>query len=97
MMLTELYYYYANHPGSDSCHPIRIQCLSNQHKNACAAAIISTLNIRHNHRTAHDWAPSLDSPSTNELAGKSTRKAGRPASANAKPPLTRPRRYPWPS
>ncbi len=91
MMLTELYYYYANHPPAKAASQATFNYPPTGAKDACAAATITTFNIRHNCETAHNIEWLFDRLSADRLAGKPKTKAGRPASANAKPPLTRPR------
>jgi hypothetical protein len=78
MMLTELYYYYANHPAAKAATGAAFHVSPTSIKGACATAVISTFNIRHNHRTAHDCEPSLDSPSRSRLAGKPQEKRDGP-------------------
>jgi hypothetical protein len=78
MMLTELYYYYANHQAAKAATPSSFNASPTGIKVACTAALISTFNIGHDHKTAHNRVPSLDRPSTNGLAGKPQEKRDGP-------------------
>ena len=91
MMLTELYYYYANYPAAKAASRTVFDCAPISAKPLSGAGIIATFNNVHDHETARSLAFLLDSQSRDGLAGYQTQTAGRPASANAKPPLTRPR------
>lgn len=70
MMLTELYYYYANHPAAKAATRSAFNASPIITKVPCTAAVISTFSIHRNHETAHDCEPSLDRSSTVRLAGK---------------------------
>jgi hypothetical protein len=91
MMLTEPYYYYANYPAAKAASRATFDCAPISAKPLSSAGIIATFNSVHDHETAHDPALLLDSQSRDGLAEYQTQTAGRPASGNAKPPLTRPR------
>ncbi len=91
MMLTELYYYYANHPAAKAPGRTAFNCSPTNAKAVCIAGIIATFNIVHDHKTASGLEWLLDSQSQNGLAGKPKAKRDGPRLRNAKPPLTRPR------
>jgi hypothetical protein len=78
MKLTELYYYYANHPAAKAATRSAFNASQIIIKFPCTAAVISTFNIRLNHKTAHDCEPSLDRPSRSRLAGKPQEKRDGP-------------------
>ena len=78
MMLTELYYYYANHQAAKAVTPSSFKASPTPITVARTAALISTFNLGHNEKTAHDCELSLDSPSTSGLAGKPQEKRDGP-------------------
>jgi hypothetical protein len=84
MMLTEPYYYCANHPAAKAVSRTTFNFAPAGTKAACAVPVIATFNSRHNHKTARSGAVLLDSQSRNGLAGNRRSKPGRPASAKRK-------------
>ena len=70
MMLTELYYYYANHPAAKAPGRAIFNCSPASTKAACTAGVSATFNSVHDHETAHSLEWLLDSQSRNGLAGK---------------------------
>jgi hypothetical protein len=84
MMLTELYYYYANYPAAKAASQAAFDRAPTGAKPLSSAGIIATFNSLHDHETAHDPALLLDSQSRDGLAGYQTQTAGRPASAKRK-------------
>jgi hypothetical protein len=94
MMLTELYYYYANPPTVKAPGGVAFDFFPTSAKAVCTAGVITTFNNVHDHETAHDLEWLLDSRSRDGIAGKSRTKRDGPRLLNAKPPPTRPRRCP---
>jgi Bacterial dnaA protein helix-turn-helix len=66
MMLTELYYYYANHPTAKAA---RSSLSPTAGKAAGTTAVMSAADLRRNRETAPECELSLDRQSRNELTG----------------------------
>jgi Bacterial dnaA protein helix-turn-helix len=60
----------------------------------CARAVISAADLGGNREPAPQFELPLDKQSRNQLTGTATKTRDGPRLGNAKPPLTRPRRYP---
>src|SRR5260370_39622239 len=74
MMLTELYYYYGNHPAAKAASRLAISFSPTAEKAACTTAVISASDLRRNHQTAREPELSLDRQSRNKLTGKPPKK-----------------------
>jgi hypothetical protein len=83
-------------PGLTRTDVLR-RCTSQRVPANCTTAVMSAAKLRHNYETAPECELPLDKQSRNQLTGTATKTRDGPRLGNAKPPLTRPRRYPWPS
>ncbi len=70
MMLTELYYYYGNHPAAKAASRLAFSFSLTAEKAARTTAVISASDPRRNRETARESELSLDKQSGNKLTGK---------------------------
>jgi hypothetical protein len=69
MMLTELYYYYANHPAAKAASRQAIKLFAAIEKAASFMAVMPASEHHHNRETTNEFELSLDRRSRNELTG----------------------------
>ncbi len=84
MMLTELYYYYGNHPAAKAVSRLAFSFSLTAEKAARTTAVISASALRRNRETALESELSLDSESRNKVTGTATKKRDGPRLRNAK-------------
>ena len=78
MMLTELYYYYGNHPAAKAASRLAFSFSLTAEKAARTTAVISASDLRRNRETAREFEVSLGRQSRNELTGKPQKKRDDP-------------------